>query len=264
MTPPKSTALITGASLGIGLELAKLFAQDGHDLVLVARNQQALDNLARDLHDRYGVAAHGLAADLAQAGAPQMIWDHLQHAGMTVDYLVNNAGFGSWGFFAESDPQRDLDMIAVNITALTHLTRLFLPGMLSRRRGRILNVASTAGFQPGPLMAEYYATKAYVVSLTEALANELTGSGVTASVLCPGPTATEFQARAGLQESKLFASHVMRADEVARYGYRKFLQGQTTIIPGARNRFLLHVERFAPRALVPRIVRAMQESRSAK
>jgi uncharacterized protein len=263
MLLPKPTALITGASLGIGHELAKLFAADGSNLALVARSEDKLSEIGRQLQMKHGIAVHVLAKDLAKPEAPQEIFTELQKAGVSVDVLVNNAGFGSYGFFAESDPVRDLEMIAVNITTLTHLTRLFLPEMLRKKSGGILNVASTAGFQPGPLMAEYYATKAYVISLTEALANELNGSGVTASVLCPGPTATDFQARAGLKDSPLFASGVMTAEAVARYAYRNFLKGKTTIIPGFKNRVLLQIERFAPRALTPRIVRAMQESRTA-
>jgi short-subunit dehydrogenase len=262
MLPSKPTALITGASLGIGYEMARLFARDGSNLVLVARTENKLTEVAGALQSAHGITVHVLVKDLARPEAPEEIYQKLQYLGVPVDVLVNNAGFGAYGLFAESDPQRDLDMIAVNITALTHLTRLFLPDMLKRKQGGILNVASTAAFQPGPLMAEYYATKAYVLSLTEALANEVAGTGVTASVLCPGPTATEFQSRAGLKESPLFASGVMSAEAVARFGYRRFLKGKTIIIPGLKNRFLLQIERFSPRALTPRIVRAMQESRT--
>ena len=188
------TALITGASSGIGLELAKLFARDGYELVLVARRVERLEELGRELTQRHGVRCHTISVDLAQPDAAAEIVRRLEGAGPAVDVLVNNAGFGVLGPLATTEPETAGRMIRVNIEALTQLTRALLPGMLARRRGRILNVASTAGFAPGPLMAVYYATKAYVISFSEALAEELRGTGVTVTVLCPGPTRTEFQA----------------------------------------------------------------------
>ena len=179
------TALVTGASSGIGLELATLLAKDRHDLVLVARGRERLDGVARGLTEEFGVAATVLPADLTDPSAPIDIALALAERKLAIDILVNNAGFGVYGFFAQTPLEKELAMIQVNITALTHLTKLLLPGMLERRRGRILNVASTAAFQPGPLMAVYYATKAYVLSFSEALANETAGTGVTVTALCP-------------------------------------------------------------------------------
>ncbi|HEX8292580.1 MAG TPA: SDR family oxidoreductase, partial [Pyrinomonadaceae bacterium] len=238
MSQQKMTALVTGASGGIGEELARLFAADGHGLVLVARSRDKLARLAEELHEKHGVGARVLAADLARAGAPQEIFDELRGAGVAVDALVNNAGFGSYGLFAETDLRSELDLLQVNVVALTHLTKLFLPGMLARGRGYVMNVASTAAFQPGPLMAVYYASKAYVLSFSEALANECGGTGVRVSALCPGPTETGFVAAAGMGDSKLFDRAVMDARTVAVEGYRGMLAGKTVVIPGRRNNLL--------------------------
>ena len=181
----KETALITGASSGIGLDLARLFAKDGHDVVLVARSEGKLREIAAELERDFGMTAHVIVADLAKPDAPQTLVAQLP---VDVDVLVNNAGFGVLGPFVETDLAKELEMIQVNVVALTHLTKLLLPPMVARRRGRVLNVASTAAFQPGPLMAVYYATKAYVLSFSEAIADELRDSGVTVTALCPGPT----------------------------------------------------------------------------
>src|SRR6202790_2259799 len=199
MDSKDQTALITGASGGIGYELAKLFARDHYNLVLVARSAERLRRVAEELQGRSGVAVKTVALDLAEASAPRSLFDQLQREGVAVDVLVNNAGFGSIGEFASIAEEEILGQISLNITAVTHLTRLFLPAMLARRHGKIMNVASTAAFQPGPLMAVYYATKAYVLSFSEALANETGGSGVTVTAVCPGPTATAFQKRAGME-----------------------------------------------------------------
>lgn len=256
------TALVTGASGGIGEELARLFAADGHDLVLVARSRDKLARLAEELEAKHGVAAHVLASDLARAEAPRDIFDALQGAGVTVDALVNNAGVGSYGLFAETDLQSELDLLQVNVVALTHLTKLFLPGMLARRRGYVMNVASTAAFQPGPLMAVYYASKAYVLSLSEALSNECAGTGVVVSALCPGPTETGFVAAAGMGDSKLFDRAVMDARTVAREGYRGLLAGRAVVVPGFRNNLLARTVGMMPRGLVTKVVRGIQEKRS--
>ncbi len=256
------TALVTGASGGIGEELARLFAADGHDLVLVARSRDKLARLAEELSGRHNVAARVLAADLARAESPREIFEELSGAGLTVDALVNNAGFGSYGLFAETDLKSELDLLQVNVVALTHLTKLFLPGMLARRRGFVMNVASTAAFQPGPLMAVYYASKAYVLSLSEALANECEGAGVVVSALCPGPTETGFVAAAGMQQSKLFDRGAMTAREVAEAGYRGLLAGRTLVIPGFRNALLAHTVGMMPRKMVTKVVRGIQERRN--
>src|SRR5215207_6130989 len=185
MSQQKMTALVTGASGGIGEELARLFAADGHDLVLLARSRDKLARLSEELAGKHGVGARVVAADLARPEAPREIFEELKGAGVTVDALVNNAGFGSYGLFAETDAKSELDLLQVNVVALTHLSKLFLPGMIARRRGYLMQVASTAAFQPGPLMAVYYASKAYVLSFSEALANECAGTGVVVSALCP-------------------------------------------------------------------------------
>ena len=258
----KMTALVTGASGGIGEELARLFAADGHDLVLVARSRDKLARLAEELKEKHGVSARVLAADLARPESPQEIFEELSAEGVTVDALVNNAGFGSYGLFAETDLQQELEMLQVNVVALTHLTKLFLPSMLARRRGYVMNVASTAAFQPGPLMTVYYASKAYVLSFSEALSNECEGTGVRVSALCPGPTETGFVAAAGMGDSKLFDRAVMNARTVAEAGYRGLLAGKPVVIPGFRNNLLARSIGLFPRGLVTKVVRGIQEKRA--
>ena len=258
------TALVTGASSGIGYELAKLFAQDGCRLVLVARNEQALIDLAEELQAKHGISTKILAKDLSKSGAASEIFAELQRESIHVDILVNNAGLGTHGFFSETDPDWLLEVMQVNMAAITHLTRLFLTGMLQRKSGKIFNIASTAGFQPGPLMAVYYATKAYVLSLSEALANELRGTGVTVSVLCPGPTRTGFQARADMEDSGLISGKILKvmdAATVARIGYRGMMKNKTIVIPGLLNKIGVFSVRLGPRKLVAQIVRSLQEKR---
>jgi uncharacterized protein len=254
----RETVLITGASSGIGLELAKLFAADKSDLVLVARNKAALEKLAEELRRDHGVEVLVEPNDLAVATAPQAIFDHLTAKGTAVDVVVNNAGFGSLGAFADLPAQRQLDMIQVNIMALTHLSRLFLPGMIERGRGGILNVGSTAGFQPGPNMAVYYATKAYVLSFTEALAEELAGTNIKVTCLAPGPTVTGFAAAAHMQDALLFRLGVMDAKSVASIGYRGFRRGKVLVIPGFRNKLGPFAVRLGPRLVVRKIVKWLQ------
>jgi uncharacterized protein len=256
------TALVTGASGGIGEELARLFAADGHDLVLVARSGDKLARLAVELEARHGVSARVAAADLARPDSPRELFEGLRGAGVSVDALVNNAGFGSYGLFAETDLKSELDMLQVNVVALTHLTKLFLPAMLARGRGYVMNVASTAAFQPGPLMAVYYASKAYVLSFSEALSNECEGTGVRVSALCPGPTETGFVAAAGMGDSKLFDRAVMDARTVAEAGYRGLLAGRAVVIPGFRNNLLARTVGLMPRGLVTKVVRGIQEKRA--
>ena len=256
------TALVTGASSGIGWELARALAEDGHDLVLVSRNGPRLEKLARDLESAGNVRVRALARDLSDPAAPASIAKELATAGVAIEVLVNNAGFGVYGPFAETSGDQELDMIRLNVTAVTDLTKLFLPGMLERRRGRILNVASTAAFQPGPLMAVYYATKAYVLSFSEALANELQGSGVTVTALCPGPTITNFQKRARMERTRLFSSPLsMEARSVARAGLSGMKRGRRVVIPGIGNKLLVQSVRFSPRRLVAMVARAIQENR---
>jgi len=256
------TALVTGASSGIGLELATLLARDRHDLVLVARSRERLEGIARGLTEEFSIVATVLALDLALPETPPEIARELDARGLLVDVLINNAGFGVYGLFRDTPLERELAMIQVNVAAPTHLAKLLLPGMLQRRRGRILNVASTAAFQPGPLMAVYYATKAYVLSFSEALANETAGTGVTVTALCPGPTITEFQKAAGLEATRLFKSPlVMKAPEVARAGYEGMMRGKRVVVPGAANLALVEALRFTPRRMVTATARRIQESK---
>jgi uncharacterized protein len=254
----RETALITGASSGIGLDLARLIAAD-FDLILSARNQARLEQLAKELQEQHGNRVHVIPGDLARREAPEEIFAEIKRRGLQVHVLVNNAGFGGYGPFAGTGLQAELDMIQVNITALTHLTKLALPGMLERKRGRIMNVASIAGFQPGPLMAVYYATKAYVISFSEAIANELKDSGITVTCLCPGATETEFAKRADMEKSRLFKMGKMRSEEVARAGYQAMLRGKTLAIPGVRNWLIAESVRFSPRKLVTAIARSVQD-----
>ncbi|BCU80340.1 short-chain dehydrogenase [Polycladomyces abyssicola] len=259
--PPTSPrVLITGASGGIGYELAKRFARDGHDLILVARSEDKLRQLAEELSRTHGVKADVVPQDLADPSGPDAVIRSVREQGWNVEILVNNAGFGLYGFFAETDWQKEMDMIQVNITALTHLTKHFLPDMIQRGRGKILNVASTASFQPGPLMAVYYATKAYVLSFSEAIANELKGTGVTVTALCPGPTETGFITRANLEQSKLFRiNKVMDPATVAEIGYRGLMRGDRIVIPGLHNWLLAQSVRFLPRKAVTAVVRKISE-----
>ncbi len=245
--------LVTGASSGIGRELARCFAADGARLILVARKRDSLQQVAEELKQAYNTQSEVVPADLAEPVAPTRLVEHLQVHGTKVDVLVNNAGFGAREAFVEVSAERQLQMLQVNVTALTHLTRLLLPGMIQRRRGGVLNVASTAGFQPGPGMAVYYASKAYVLSFSEALAEEVRGDGVTVTALCPGPTATNFAAAAGGTFSRWFKWNAMQADVVAQAGHRAFRAGKAIAIPGLSNRLLAFSVRLAPRALARKV-----------
>lgn len=256
----QGTALITGASSGIGLELARLFAADGYGLVLVARSRGKLEQLASELGTQFGVSTTVLAADLSEVSAADQVVEQLAQGGIAIDVLVNNAGFGHFGAFAESDWTKERDMLQVNIVALTTLSKRLLPGMVARKRGRILNVASTAAFQPGPLMAVYYATKAYVLSFSEALSAEVEGTGVTVTALCPGPTESGFQAGASMEDSKLVAGKKLPdAQSVARAGYRALMAGKRVYVPGFSNRALAQAVRFLPRQTVTSMVLKAQE-----
>src|ERR1700683_957845 len=249
------TTLITGASGGIGYELAKLFARDHHNVVLVARSADKLTQVATELQ-AHGVTVKTIALDLATPLAPKFLFDRLQSEATPIDVLINNAGFGAYGEFATMPEEEILGQIQLNITALTELTRLFLPAMFERRSGRIMNVASTAAFQPGPLMAVYYATKAYVLSFSEAIANELRGSGVTVTCFCPGATHPGFAKHAGIENSRLFKTvGAMPAEKVARQGYRALMQGRTVAISGLHNWIVAQSVRFTPRKIVTAVSR---------
>lgn len=255
-----STVLVTGASGGIGAELAREYAGHGHPLVLVARSKGTLDSFAEELRKAHRVEVRTIALDLAAPGAVERLVAELDAARVQVEVLVNNAGFALYGAFAETDWAKESEMIQLNVVTLTALTKKLLPGMVTRRRGRILNVASTAGFLPGPLMAVYYATKAFVLSFSEALAEEVRGTGVTVTALCPGPTRTGFQARASMEGSKLVSGkRLPDAAEVARAGYEGAERGAAVVIPGLENRFQVGLVRFLPRSMVSRIVHKAQE-----
>ena len=266
--PPKRngmhrpTALVTGGSGGIGLELAKVLARNRFDLVLVARKRDTLEAAAGQLEGKFDIRAHVFAADLRRREAPQEIFDFLQNENIPIEVLVNNAGFGLGGEFSETAVERELEMIQVNIVALTHLTKLFLAPMIKRKSGRVLNVASTAAFQPGPLMAVYYATKAYVLSFSEALAEELRNSEITVTALCPGPTDTDFADTAEMGSSRLFNTFgIADAADVAKYGFDAMMSGKRLAIPGIKNKILAQANRLAPRSLSAKIARIAQESR---
>jgi short-subunit dehydrogenase len=262
----RKTALITGASFGIGLEFARIFAREGYNLVLVARSADKLRQLASELEKAHGGRSLILATDLTEPGASAYVLDQTTRAGIQVDILVNNAGFGQYGKFVENDLEECLRQIQLNITTLTHLTRLYLPDMVARSKAdgsvrRILNVASTAAFQPGPLMAVYFATKAYVLHFSEALGNELKGSGVTVTCLCPGATATEFHKRAGATGQRLLKFGSMDARTVAEDGYRALIAGKPVIISGFKNWLFAESVRVSPRRLVTAIARKIQEQK---
>jgi short-subunit dehydrogenase len=253
-------ALVTGASSGIGKELARLFAADGHGVVLVARRLPRLEELARELEGR-GAKAWPVACDLAAPGGVDALVRELSERGLEIDFLVNNAGVGTTGPFADADPEREAGMAELNVTAVVRLTRALLPGMLARRRGRILNVGSTAGFQPGAYMATYYASKAFVNSFSEALAYELRGTGVTLTLSCPGPTQTEFGDISGVAQSKLFRMQVASAASVARAAYRALFRGRVLVVHGLLNGVGVALLRVSPRSWVRAIVAALNRPR---
>jgi len=247
----RKVALITGASAGLGEQFAHLFARDGHDVILVARTAAKLEALASKLEQDHQIKAHVLAADLTRAEEPQRLFDEVRSRQLEVEFLVNNAGFGSSGPFLDQELTREAEMVELNCTALLKLTHLFARPMRERRSGRILNVASTAGFQPGPFMATYYATKAFVVSFSEALSHELKGSGITVTCYCPGATHTEFAARAGTTESRLFQRPgVAQAPDVAADAYAAMMKGRVLAIHGMLNWLGAVGVRFTPRAVV--------------
>ena len=256
------TALITGASSGIGLELAHLFARDGYRLVLLARNRNTLRQIGDDLQTRYSTTVRIAPKDLAHPATPAELYQELQEAGVLVDVLVNNAGFGLTGEFTSTDWTQEAEMLQVNMVAATHLTKLFLP-QIRARQGKILNVASTAAFQPGPFMAIYYATKAYLLSFSEALAEELEGTGVTVTCLCPGPVKTNFQRRAYLEGTRMVTSPLLvDVRDVARIGYEGMERGKRIVIPGWKNFVGVQMLRVSPRSMVTKIVRRIQEKKN--
>ncbi|MFN4880613.1 MAG: SDR family NAD(P)-dependent oxidoreductase [Bacteroidota bacterium] len=255
-----ATALITGSSNGIGLELAKVHASKGGNLVLVARNKAKLDELKAELERQYKITVYTIGKDLSLPHAAQEVYDEIKSQQIQIDYLVNNAGFGDFGMFVETDWNKELQMINLNITTLTHFTKLYVRDMVKRGSGKILNVASTAAFQSGPTMAVYYATKAYVLSFSEALDNEVSNKGVSVTTLCPGPTESGFQAAAAMEESNLVKGKKLPSSrEVAEYGYASMMKGKTVAIHGMMNYLMANSVRFLPRALVVKVTRMIQD-----
>jgi short-subunit dehydrogenase len=256
----RKTALITGASGGIGMEFAKIHAANGDNLVLVARSLDKLNALKRELESKFGIEALVISKDLSELNAAQEVYDTLLEKRIQVEYLINNAGFGDFGMFYETDWQKEAQMINLNITALTHFTKLFIRDMVSRKSGKVMNVASTAAFQPGPTMAVYFATKAYVLHFSEAVNNEVRDNGVTVTALCPGPTESGFQSAASMDDSKLFKNKkVPTSAEVAAYGYRAMHQGKSVAIHGFMNAIMARSVGLVPRNLIVKIARKMQE-----
>lgn len=253
------TALVTGASGGIGEANARRFAEDGVSLVLVARSTGKLEALAAEWRAKHGITVTVLPSDLSQVGAADALADAVLAQGLAIDYLVNNAGYGGYGLFAETDQAFEVAMMRLNMESLTVLTKRLLPSIV-QRRGRVMNVASTAAFQPGPYMAVYYATKAYVLSFSEALAEEMAGTGVTVTALCPGPTASGFQDKAAMHASALVNNkRLPSADSVGQAAYRAMMRGQRVYIPGAMNWVMAQSVRFTPRRMVTALVRAMSK-----
>ncbi len=255
----KQTALITGASSGIGLELAKIHAQQGNNLILIARREEELLNLKRQLEDNYDTKVYVIVKDLSINEAPEEVYQEVTSNNFNIDFLINNAGFGGYGKFHKRDWQTDENMIDLNVKALSALCRFFLPGMVKRNRGKILNVASTAAFIPGPLMAIYYASKSFVVSLSQALAEELSDTNVTVTALCPGPVRTEFAATADIEKSDLFKK-AATAESVAKLGYKAMMRGKLIAINDIGLRFLLTcIIPFTPKKMVLKMSRKLVE-----
>jgi short-subunit dehydrogenase len=253
------TALITGSSNGIGYEMAKVHAEKGDNLVLVARCKSKLDELKKELEEKYKIKIYTIGKDLSVPGAALEVFDELKRQNISVDYLINNAGFGDFGLFAECDWHKQEQMINLNITTLAHLTWLLLPDMINRKSGKILNVASTASFQPGPTMSVYFASKAFVLSFSEAINNEVKEHGITVTALCPGGTHSGFQAAASSQEGKHFeGKNFATSGEVAEFGYRAMMKGKAVAIHGLKNTIMANSVRFAPRSLVVKVTRNIQ------
>lgn len=255
-------ALITGASSGIGRALAKVMARNGHNLVLVARNQPSLCQLSDELREEFRIATRVIPKDLSVLTATQEIVEEVQQHAIRIDILVNNAGFDVFGNFCETDMTKELQMIQVNLVSLTQLTKYLLADMRQQRSGRILNLGSTGSFIPSPLNAVYSATKAYVLSFSEAIAEELQGSGVTVTVLCPGATKTEFHKRASAENIRLLRFGVMDAETVAEIGYRAMMAGRRVVVPGLYNQVQLLFAKFLPRRIMAKMTKVMLQASS--
>lgn len=249
--------LITGATSGIGYELAKLFAKDKNNLIIVGRDTERLKEVKAELEEVNSIKIYSVEADLKLEASVEKVIKFVDENNLTVENLVNNAGFGSFGHFHEVDTEKDLDMIKVNIYALTRLTKSFLPKIIELGKGGVLNVASTAAFAPGPKMSVYYATKAYVLSLTEALGEELKDTNIRITALCPGPVKTNFQSRAEVVKSEKAKKYMMDAETVAYIGYKDYFRGKLIVIPGLKNKFMIQALRIAPRSIIRKIIRGV-------
>lgn len=258
-TKKTKTALITGGTSGIGYELAKLFAKDQFNLVIIARNLERLQSVKNELEDQHNIQVKILSKDLTKHESAEEIYDELKQQKWNIDVLVNNAGFGSYGPFDQIDLQHELAMLHVNIVTLTHLTKLFIRDMKSNNSGKILNLSSTAGFMPGPLMAVYFASKSYVLLFSEALDRELKGTGISVSALCPGVVPTNFQKTAQNEHYRLMKGRLMSPEKVAEIGYKGLMKEKTVIIPGIDNKILSFILRFSPRKWVTFVVKKLQE-----
>lgn len=252
------TVLITGASSGIGRAFAELFAKEGYRVVLASRSEEKLNDIADDLYNRYGTKAMVVPVDLAQSNGARSLYDKLEQDAIDIDVLVNNAGIGSYGFLHQQNVQSELDMLQLNVHSLSHLMMLFLPGMIARGSGRILNIGSTTSFYACPLSANYSASKAFVLSLTESVANEVRGTGVSVTALCPGATATDFFRKAKMDNQKVSeAGALMDAAKVAQIGYKALIRGKVFVVPGMQNWLLTQAPRLFPRRLITRITRSV-------
>lgn len=257
MSGSRKTVLVTGASSGIGKALAENFARDGYDVVLSARSADKMTAHAADLQQRYGITVHVVVADLEAGDGANRLFAEVRNLGIALDALANNAGYGQFGEFKDSPLMPELAMMQVNMNAVVVLTKLFMPDLIARR-GKIINTASTAAFQPGPYMAVYYATKAFVLSFSEAIAAELAGAGVTVTALCPGPTASGFQDRADMHASGLVRGKKLpSSEEVAAAGYRAMQRGQRVYIPGVMNWIMAQSVRFTPRRVITAVVKLL-------
>ncbi len=245
--------LITGASTGIGYELAKLFAKDKHNLILVSRNKIKLESVKNEL-EKYNIDIKILALDLLKSEDIKNIFNYVEINKLNIDILVNNAGIGTFGDFNDIEWKKDEELIDINIKALTQLTKYFLPKILECKNGGILNVASTAAFCSGPRMAAYYASKAYVLNLTEAIYEEYKDNGIKISCLCPGPVKTSFQGKAGIKKSEAAKKYLMDAEEVAKICYKDFNRGRLIIIPGIKNKLLVIGNKLLPRNISRKII----------
>jgi hypothetical protein len=254
----KKTTLVTGASSGIGLELARECAANGHDLVIVARREERLEDFAKTVRKEFDVNVNIVVMDLSVDGSRKNLFDQVKSQNIEIDYLINNAGFGDYGPFVDSNLDRQIEMVNLNVMALTELTRLFLPDMVGRRQGAILNVASTAAFQAGPMMSVYFATKAFVLHFSEAVANEVHQTGVRVVALCPGTTESEFADIAQAERSLMFNMRKLpTSKQVARYGYVSMIKGKRVAVHGLLNKILIFSVRLVPRKVVTAIARRM-------